>query len=622
MSTFAEDVTRDLKCLLPSLRIFSNTSWKNLTTMKIGSSSPIVCEPESDIELAQIVKYCNEEAVQYMVLGCGSNILGTDKDVPRLVIRLKNDNFHKLKQSHVHVNTTSGLFLYDFLARCAKAGLGGAAPLAGIPGSIGGAIRMNASAKGVSVSDFVESVCGVDSQGEIWTASVPELKWGYRHSSIPEDLIITAAIWKLNPVDDPNNELRLIQKELVWRRKNTPVGRSAGCVFRNPDSTVSSGKIIDKCGLKGFSFGGAAVSEMHANYFMNQGNATEEDMLSLMIDVRRKVFADTGIILEPEIAFVNPESHFRFKESIQTPKLALLKGGSSSEREISLKSASYVAPALAKAGYSVEEIDLREPVIADGMRRADIVFSVLHGGFGENGSIQRLMEQSGIEFIGTGTEASSLCMDKVRSKEMMLQRGIPTPPFAVIDKNSRKFPTNLWMPLIVKPPDEGSTVGISLVESLSDWEPALEKVFSIGSKTALVEKYIQGVELTVGVIGGKPLPPVEIIYPGKMYDYDAKYTHLSGETKYICPPTSITESDSLRAQDIAVKFYNAIGARDMLRVDMILSKLDSKLYVLEGNSIPGFTDSSLLPKAAMAAGTSFVELCAKLANYAFSRRKK
>lgn len=621
MSSFKEQVASDLRSILPSLRISEQYSWKSLTTLGIGSAYPLVCEPETDIELSKIVKYCYNEGIRYMPIGAGSNILGTDSDFPVLVIRLRNGYFHKVKESHVHVNCAAGLRLYDFLTRCAKSGLGGAAPLAGIPGTIGGAIRMNAGARGCCVADFIESVCGIDHTGENWTASGKKLNWEYRSSSIPEDLIITASIWKLKPIESAK-ELKAIQQELTWRRKNTPSSKSAGCVFRNPSSELSAGKIIDQCKLKGFSAGDACVSEIHANYLVNQGNASEADFESLMSDVRKKVFVDTGIILKSEIKFANPQTEARFVDSVKPIRIALLKGGSSSEREISLKSASYVSEALRKAGHDVVEIDVDRPEVTDTMRQCEIVFPVLHGGFGENGILQAELEKNGISFVGSGSSASALCMDKVRSKEKMLAFGIPTPPYKVVSHEKADFPKEMGLPLIVKPPEEGSTVGISIVTNISEWEPALIKVFSLGSKTALVEKFIDGTEITVGIVGEKALTPIEIRYPGKIYDFDAKYVHQTGETQYLCPPETVTIKEQKTAKEIATCFFHAIGARDMLRVDIMIAKKDRQMFVLEGNSIPGFTESSLLPKAARHDGISFVELCAMLAKFAYDRRNQ
>ena len=188
----------------------------------------------------------------------------------------------------------------------------------------------------------------------------------------------------------------------------------------------------------------------------------------------------------------------------------------------------------------------------------------------------------------------------------------------MVDSLDAPFPEELGLPLIVKPPMEGSTFGLSLVSTESEWRAALELSFKYGHP-ALVEQYIDGVESTVGVLNGKALPLVEIRYPGKLYDYDAKYTHAHGETQYICPPTGISEVAQKEAQELAVKYSRAVNARDMVRVDVLISRKDDSVWVLEGNALPGCTPSSLLPKAAATAGISFVEMCCMLAAAAAER---
>jgi D-alanine-D-alanine ligase len=160
-------------------------------------------------------------------------------------------------------------------------------------------------------------------------------------------------------------------------------------------------------------------------------------------------------------------------------------------------------------------------------------------------------------------------------------------------------------------------VGIVIVENEEDWESAIEKAFQFDD-TLLVEKFIDGIETTVGIINGTALPVVEIQFPGKIYDYDAKYTHLLGETKYFCPPQKVSDELQKQAQQIALDFYHASGARDILRVDIFITS-EKELFVLEGNSLPGFTSSSLVPKAALQSGMSFEKLCVTLVQNALKR---
>ena len=203
----------------------------------------------------------------------------------------------------------------------------------------------------------------------------------------------------------------------------------------------------------------------------------------------------------------------------------------------------------------------------------------------------------------------------------MLEESIPTAKFAILTKKNKAFPANLKLPVVVKPPTEGSTVGISIVFEEKDWDNAVDTAFKYSGESVLVEQFIKGTEVTVGILGEQVLPLVEIRYPGKTYDFDAKYTHQQGETRYFCPPESLPLEVQKKAQEIALNFFKALGGRDLMRVDMIISEDDYSIYVLEANNLPGFTESSLFPKAAKVAGYSFVEVCAKLAKMALSRKK-
>ncbi|MFA6293866.1 MAG: D-alanine--D-alanine ligase, partial [Victivallales bacterium] len=442
----------------------------------------------------------------------------------------------------------------------------------------------------------------------------------YRKTSIPEDVIILAVICRFEKVQ-PASEREKIKGEFHWRRDSYPSGRSAGCVFRNPVPELSAGRLIDISGGKELSCGDAAVGDKHANFLINRGHATEKDFIDLMVKTRNSVFSLTGILLNPEVRFANNESAKEVMSNPKSPKIALLKGGTSSEREISLISAGFVARALRDAGYNVNEIDIKKPEVTPEMKKADIVFPVLHGGFGENGEIQKALENAGISYVGCDSSACEIAIDKILSKNLMIDESIPTANFAILTKGNKAFPANLILPVVVKPPTEGSTVGITIVFEEKDWASAVDTAFKYSGDSVLVEQFVKGTEVTVGILGEEVLPLVEIRYPGKTYDFDAKYTHQQGETRYFCPPESLPPEVQKKAQEIALRFFNALGGRDLIRVDMIISDDDHSIYVLEANNLPGFTESSLFPKAAKTAGYSFVEVCAKLAHMALSRKK-
>ena len=620
MARLSKEKMYELQSLFPGLALKFNVPWENVTTAGLGGKIPVLAEPDDDIQLSSLLQYSSQKAIPVFVIGEGSNVIGSDKPFPGIVIKLGKNDFKRIKISHVHVTVGAGVSLYNLVNTCAEAGLGGASSLAGIPGTVGGAVRMNAGARGVSIGMIVEDLCGFDSSGNHWKASGREIKWGYRKTSIPEDVIILAVICRFEKVQS-SAEREKIKSEFQWRRESYPQGRSAGCVFRNPVPELSSGKLIDISGGKELSCGDAAVSDRHANFLINRGNASEKDFIDLMVKTRNTVFSSTGILLSPEVCFANPESAKTVMSNPKAPKIALLKGGTSSEREISLVSAGFVASALRDAGYNVNEIDIKKPEVTPEMRKADIVFPVLHGGFGENGEIQKALEDAGISYVGCDSSSCKIAIDKILSKNLMREETIPTANFAILTRDNKAFPANLKLPVVVKPPTEGSTVGISIVFEEKDWDSAVDTAFKYSVETVLAEQFIKGTEVTVGILGEQVLPLVEIRYPGKTYDFDAKYTHQQGETRYFCPPESLPPEVQVKAQEIALRFFKALGGRDLIRIDMIISDDNHSIYVLEANNLPGFTESSLFPKAAKVAGYSFVELCAKLAQMALSRKK-
>jgi D-alanine-D-alanine ligase len=600
----------------PALPVKYNVSWHEVTSLGVGGEIPVMAEPPDDMSLIQLVRYCRKQSIPMFVLGGGTNTVGMDKPYNGLVIRLCQNDFIRVINGRRHVTAGAGVRLSDLANICARKGFGGISSLVGIPGTLGGALRMNAGAHGAAIGDFVTELCGFDADGNPWSANGCDIKWGYRTSSIPDGIIITVAILEF-PQVDRETELRKISDELKLRRAIEPRGRSAGCVFKNASNSDTAGQLIDTSGCKGMSCGKIVVSDIHANYFMNTDHGFEHDFVDLVCKVRRIVAEKTGFYLNPEVCFMDTESMKKVEESAIPLKVAVLKGGTSSERSVSLESGGSVAKALRNAGYFVDEIDVQDTGITAEMRNADVVFPVLHGGFGENGEIQKSLEDAGLRFVGSGSKASAIIIDKIQSKQLMEKHGLPTAPWAVVTKENRAFPSNLSLPVVIKAPREGSTVGIAIAETVEEWEAGLDKCFAYDSEL-LVEKFINGMETTVGILNGEPLPVIEIQVPGKIYDFDAKYTHNQGETRYLCPPENISRELQKKAQEIAVKFYQASGARDILRVDIFITKA-GEMYVLEGNSLPGFTSSSLVPKAAGKVGMSFEKLCTYLLQCAMKR---
>lgn len=297
--------------------------------------------------------------------------------------------------------------------------------------------------------------------------------------------------------------------------------------------------------------------------------------------------------------------------STQFGKVGVLYGGRSAEREVSLMSGKGVQQALASAGVDAHLFDTGERSLADlAAQGFDRVFIALHGRYGEDGTIQGALELLGIPYTGSGPMASALAMDKTMTKRVWQQYGLPTPEFEVLDADTelRLVPDRLSLPLILKPPHEGSTVGITKVVGYSDMKEAYAAAARFDS-VVLAEQFITGRELTVAVLGSgkaaRALPVIEIAAPGGNYDYEHKY--FSDDTQYFCPatlPAGVAET----VADIAVKAYQVLGCEGWGRADFILDG-DNRPWLLEINTSPGMTSHSLVPMAAKAVGISYADLC-------------
>ncbi|MBI2441589.1 MAG: D-alanine--D-alanine ligase [Lentisphaerae bacterium] len=284
-------------------------------------------------------------------------------------------------------------------------------------------------------------------------------------------------------------------------------------------------------------------------------------------------------------------------------RVAVLMGGPSQEREVSLRSGAAVAQGLRDAGYEALEVDVQDRVL-NLPPGVEAVFIALHGEFGEDGQVQEMLEQQQIPYTGSGPEASRIAFDKVRAKQIMLAQGIATPKFEVLERGQRR---SLPLPVVVKPVRQGSSFGCHKVTAETAWPTALADALRYNHE-ALVEEYIDGRELTVGIVDKEVLPVIEIRAPDNTYDYRAKYT--KGLTEYLVPAPLDAEA-AQRCQDLSGRTYQALGTRGMGRVDLRMSSTGA-IYVLELNTIPGFTETSLLPKAARAAGISFSALCDRI----------
>jgi D-alanine-D-alanine ligase len=301
-------------------------------------------------------------------------------------------------------------------------------------------------------------------------------------------------------------------------------------------------------------------------------------------------------------------------------RVGVLFGGRSAEREVSIMSGNGVLQALRSKGVDAHAFDPAERSLGElEAERFDRVFIALHGRYGEDGTLQGALEQMGLPYTGPGVMASSIAMDKVMTKRIWLGHGLPTPRFVVLDGRAtreqlRVVPDELGLPLMLKAPHEGSTIGIARVNGYSD----MQEGFALCAKyddVVLAEEFIRGRELTVPVIGtgrdARALPVIEIRAPGGNYDYQNKY--FTDDTQYLCP-APVEAALGLRLQELAVQAYHAVGCRGWSRVDFMVRDGDGKSepYLLEINTSPGMTGHSLVPMAAKAEGLSYEDLCCEI----------
>jgi D-alanine-D-alanine ligase len=297
----------------------------------------------------------------------------------------------------------------------------------------------------------------------------------------------------------------------------------------------------------------------------------------------------------------------------QGHRIAVMLGGPGSEREVSLRSGAAVSAALRARGHDVIEVDPRDRTFAL-PGSVDAVFLALHGAYGEDGGIQEQLEALGIPYTGCGVETSRVAFDKILTKERCVSAGVPTPSFVVIESANTVWPEGFKVPAVLKPVCQGSSVGLQFIRSPDQFPGALNDCLKHDSR-ALLETHIVGRECTVGILDGQPLPIVEVKPHSGVYDYESKYT--AGASDYCCPadfPSEVT--DAVQAAGLAA--FEAVGGGDYARVDLMVDG-ENNPFVLEVNTLPGMTETSLLPKAAAAMNLSYAFLCERMVELALAR---
>ena len=294
--------------------------------------------------------------------------------------------------------------------------------------------------------------------------------------------------------------------------------------------------------------------------------------------------------------------------------ITVMLGGPSAERAVSLLSGAAVVQVLRALGHTAAQLDPRDDSWAL-PAGTDVVFLALHGTYGEDGTVQRRLEALGVPYTGCDSQASRTAFDKVATKKRCMAAGVPTARYEVFTPLKTSWPSGWQPPVVLKPVRQGSSVGLQFVERVEDWSGALAEAFRYDSEVLMEEK-ISGRETTVGILGGEALPIVEVRPRQGGYDYQNKYT--SGRTEYFCP-APFDPATTRRIQQAALAAFRAVNGRDYGRVDVMVQSNGTPV-VLEVNTLPGMTETSLLPKAAAAAGISFPELCQRMIDLAMQRR--
>lgn len=300
---------------------------------------------------------------------------------------------------------------------------------------------------------------------------------------------------------------------------------------------------------------------------------------------------------------------------IDMMKINVVCGGTSDERDVSLRSGNAVAEALRQKGHAVEILDTSDSDAR--IVRCDVVFPVLHGVGGEDGQFQARLEKTGVPFVGSGSEASRLCMDKSLYRQAAQAAGFLMAEGRVVDEEGYTNDPLAKQPHVLKPIDGGSSIDTLIVRDPRSIDRQLVRDMYSRHRTMLLEQLITGTEVTVGVLADNALPVIEIIPPSdEEFDYKNKY---NGKTQELCPPEHVTEALQEAAQALTLRVHTALGCRDLSRTDFIIEQDSNELYLLETNTIPGMTGQSLYPKMAAAAGMDFESLCDQLAEMALLR---
>ena len=586
-----------------------NQSLASYTSWRVGGCAERFYQPENKADLIAFICSLPENETIFL-MGLGSNLLVRDGGIAGTVINTKNRLKVMQRIDNETVYIEAGVPCALVAKFCAEQGLVGAEFLAGIPGTMGGALKMNAGAFGGETWDIVTQVEVLTRRGESVTRKRDEFKVSYRHVQCNENEWFLATHLHLQIGDTQVSQQRI--KALLAKRAHTqPTNQpSCGSVFKNPQGDFAA-RLIEATGLKGYRIGGAQVSEKHANFIINTGNASAADIELLMGYVQKQVMLKQGVNLQTEVCMVGEKlktTHIMRPEDFGC--VGVLMGGNSAERAISLKSGAAVYEALIALGVNVQAIDVCDDILESiKTYPIDRVFNVMHGRGGEDGILQGVLNVLGLPYTGSGVLASALAMDKLRTKLCWRGANLPTPNWHVLENeiDLDACADALGFPMIVKPALEGSSVGISKVTSRDELTKAYQVAMACGCEV-YAEAWVHGKEYTVGILQGVALPVIHVTTPSGFYDYEAKY--LSNTTQYHCP-CGLSEDEESTLQTLALKSSHVLNVEGWARVDVFIDN-QGQAQLIEINTVPGMTDHSLVPMAAKQAGIDFPTLVWKI----------
>jgi len=584
-------------------RLLNNEILAKYTSWRVGGPADRLYIPHDRQDLCEFIKSLPaNEPVFWM--GLGSNLLVRDGGIRGTVINTKG----RLKEMElvgdglVHVEV--GVPCAHVARFCAEQGLTGAEFLAGIPGTMGGALKMNAGAFGGETWRIVKNVEMINAEGVVSIRNPGDFKVSYRSVQGFENEWFLAATLTLESGDTTASQNK-IKGLLEKRAKTQPTNQpSCGSVFKNPEGDYAA-RLIEQTGLKGYAIGGACVSEKHANFIVNTGNATAAEIEALIKYVQLKIEENHGVVLQTEVCMVG-ENVTGTQNPEKFGRVAVLMGGSAAERPVSLRSGAAVYDALKRKGVDVVAVDVTgSPIAALAGLEIDRVFNIIHGRGGEDGVLQAILEVLQIPYTGSGVMTSALTMDKLRTKLCWRGFGLVTPEWYLL-KNEQDIDgciEKLGFPVIVKPAREGSSIGMSKAHNRDELQKALQLAAGFACDV-YAESWVTGKEYTVAILDGVALPVIRLETPNVFYDYEAKYHATT--TQYHCP-CGLGQAEERQLQDIAVTAAEVVGVKGWARLDVFVDA-SGQYQLIEINTVPGMTDHSLVPMAAKQAGIEFDEL--------------